>query len=132
VGPEDLASSISKSRPNTSRGAPEIARILMKDCGQDSFGHVIADRVVAIVTISALLTNIGEDVSHMARTTCDILVETAKWILSLAIVIELERLPKGRPTHRRMAVFTRSGKRPVRIARSCGFAHLCGEQAPGR
>jgi len=84
------------------------------------------------VTISTLFTYVAEDASHMTRTTCDILVETAKWILSLAIVIELERLPKGRPTHRRMAVFTRSGKRPVRIARSCGFAHLCGEQAPGR
>jgi len=45
------------------------------------------------VTISTLLTDAREDFLHMARITCDILVETAQRILSLAIVIELDRLP---------------------------------------
>jgi hypothetical protein len=45
------------------------------------------------VTISTLLTNVGEEFLHVAGITCDILVEAAQRIPSLAIVIELDRLP---------------------------------------
>jgi hypothetical protein len=47
------------------------------------------------VAISALLTDVSKDFLHMARITCDILVQTTQRILSFAIVVKFDSLPDG-------------------------------------
>jgi hypothetical protein len=82
------------------------------------------------MAISALLTDVSENFLHMARITCDILVETAQRILGFTVVIELDHLPKRGPARRRVAVFAGDGKRPVGIARLRRLGRLRSDLAP--
>jgi hypothetical protein len=47
------------------------------------------------VAISALLTNVSKNFSHMAGITCDILVHAAQRISGFAIVVKFDSLPNG-------------------------------------
>ena len=81
------------------------------------------------MAISALLTDVSKNFLHVARITCDILVQAAQWILGFAIVVELDSLPDGRPARRGMAVLASDCKRPVWIPRTRWFAGLGVQQA---
>lgn len=80
------------------------------------------------MAISTLLTDVSKDFLHMARITCDILVQTPEGIFGLTIVVELDCFPKGSPTCCRMAVFAGDGKGPVRIASLPRFRSLGWQQ----
>jgi len=67
------------------------------------------------VAVGALFTNASKNLSHMAGITRDILVQAPQWILGFAIVVELNRLPEGRPTRGCVTVLAGDGQRPVRI-----------------
>ena len=81
------------------------------------------------VAISALLTNVSKNFSHMAGITRDILVHPAQWISRFPIVVKFDSLPDRSPTRACVAVLAGDLKRPVWVPRRRWLVRL-GSQAP--
>jgi hypothetical protein len=82
------------------------------------------------VAISALLTNVSKNFSHVAGITRDILVHPAQWISRFPIVVKFNSLPDRRPTRGCVAVLAGDGQRPMRVPHTRCLVRLS-NQPPG-